>query len=471
MKGILAYEEEELVSVDFIGNPHSSIVDAPFHQRGRRAGEGGRLVRQRVGVLEPLRGPGPLHGRAAVGCASAPSTTSAGGAGGEARARAGRLQRPARRAPAGHRRHPHPRHPPDAGALSSAGRARGAPPTSAGRRGSVVPEMSLRPVAARLGELLRARSASSRTRWARGARRGRAAGRRRRPPAGEHPLPPGEEKNDPELAEAARGARRPLRERRLRRRAPGARLHRGVAEVDARGGAARRRRAADGARAGVPRRRAGRARAPLRRDPGRRQDLRQDRRDPASSQGGPPADRRRHGQHLLPRDGAGDRHLAGGGGPGGDGEGAARRRGRQAGAPGRLRRRERVAPARRDRGVAARRDPGRGMSDPGRRARAPWRASATSSPRADGAVERAHGGLRDPGVRRGHARGGRGGGRRRRTAAPPPSSAAATPPRPWPSWGWRRGCRTSPPAAARRWSSWRGGSFPAWPSSPTRRAS
>ncbi|HET6229322.1 MAG TPA: type I glyceraldehyde-3-phosphate dehydrogenase [Longimicrobiaceae bacterium] len=29
LKGILQYEEDELVSVDFIGNPHSSIVDAP----------------------------------------------------------------------------------------------------------------------------------------------------------------------------------------------------------------------------------------------------------------------------------------------------------------------------------------------------------------------------------------------------------------------------------------------------------
>jgi len=29
MKGILAYEETELVSVDFVGDPHSSIVDAP----------------------------------------------------------------------------------------------------------------------------------------------------------------------------------------------------------------------------------------------------------------------------------------------------------------------------------------------------------------------------------------------------------------------------------------------------------
>jgi glyceraldehyde 3-phosphate dehydrogenase (phosphorylating) len=30
LKGILAYSEEELVSIDFKGNPHSSIVDAPY---------------------------------------------------------------------------------------------------------------------------------------------------------------------------------------------------------------------------------------------------------------------------------------------------------------------------------------------------------------------------------------------------------------------------------------------------------
>src|SRR5690606_18835929 len=29
LKGILGYTEEELVSVDFIGDPHSSVVDAP----------------------------------------------------------------------------------------------------------------------------------------------------------------------------------------------------------------------------------------------------------------------------------------------------------------------------------------------------------------------------------------------------------------------------------------------------------
>ena len=30
MKGVLAVTDEELVSVDFRGNPHSSIVDAPL---------------------------------------------------------------------------------------------------------------------------------------------------------------------------------------------------------------------------------------------------------------------------------------------------------------------------------------------------------------------------------------------------------------------------------------------------------
>ena len=32
LKGILAYTEEELVSIDFMGNPHSSIIDAKLTQ-------------------------------------------------------------------------------------------------------------------------------------------------------------------------------------------------------------------------------------------------------------------------------------------------------------------------------------------------------------------------------------------------------------------------------------------------------
>ena len=53
-----------LVSIDFSGNPHSSIVDAPY----TKVMDGDFVkvlvvVRQRVGLLEPLRRPAPLHGR------------------------------------------------------------------------------------------------------------------------------------------------------------------------------------------------------------------------------------------------------------------------------------------------------------------------------------------------------------------------------------------------------------------------
>ena len=53
-KGILAYNEAPLVSVDFNHDPHSSIFDATHDQGDRRhAGQGVRLVRQRVGLLQP----------------------------------------------------------------------------------------------------------------------------------------------------------------------------------------------------------------------------------------------------------------------------------------------------------------------------------------------------------------------------------------------------------------------------------
>ena len=58
MKGILDYTEEPLVSSDFIGDPRSSIFDATMTQvMGDQLRQGLRLVRQRVGLLEP-------HGRA-----------------------------------------------------------------------------------------------------------------------------------------------------------------------------------------------------------------------------------------------------------------------------------------------------------------------------------------------------------------------------------------------------------------------
>ena len=110
--------------------------------------------------------------------------------------------------------------------------------------------------------------------------------------------------------------RRGLRRRRLRRRPPRPRLGGG----GARAAAPARRRAADGARGHRPRASARRARPPLRRHPRRRQDRREDRhpRQPAAA-AGRPAGRRRHGQHLPRRPGARDRRLAGRARPAGAG--------------------------------------------------------------------------------------------------------------------------------------------------------
>ncbi len=62
LKGYLQYNEEQLVSRDMMGNPHSSIFDATQDRRRRRHdGQGVRLVRQRVGLLQPRRRPGRAH--------------------------------------------------------------------------------------------------------------------------------------------------------------------------------------------------------------------------------------------------------------------------------------------------------------------------------------------------------------------------------------------------------------------------
>ena len=59
LRGVLQYSEEPLVSSDVIGSSYSSIFDAPLDDRRRRhAGQGPRLVRQRVGLREPHRRPG-----------------------------------------------------------------------------------------------------------------------------------------------------------------------------------------------------------------------------------------------------------------------------------------------------------------------------------------------------------------------------------------------------------------------------
>ena len=59
LKGILEYTEDPIVSTDIVGNPHSSIFDSLLTVGDRRHdGQGRLLVRQRVGLLEPLRRPG-----------------------------------------------------------------------------------------------------------------------------------------------------------------------------------------------------------------------------------------------------------------------------------------------------------------------------------------------------------------------------------------------------------------------------
>ena len=140
-----------------------------------------------------------------------------------------------------------------------------------------------------------------------------------------------EEKNDPAFAQTTGRAVRCLRQRRVRLGASRARLHRGHDQVRAAG----RRRPADGEGTEVPEHGHHQSAAPLRRDSGRRQSLRQDRSDPEPGQGGrSPADRRRHGLHVPAGAGPAHRQVAGGGRQDRSRQGSARRTRRQAAAAG-----------------------------------------------------------------------------------------------------------------------------------------
>ena len=138
---------------------------------------------------------------------------------------------------------------------------------------------------------------------------------------------PEEEKNDPGFRQATGRAVRRLRERRVRHRAPRARLHRGHDRVRAAG----RRRPADGQGTRVPGQGHAESRPPLHRHSRRRQGLRQDRSDPEPAEGRrPAADRRRHGLHVPEGAGRADRQVAGGRRQGRAGQAAAGRSRRQA---------------------------------------------------------------------------------------------------------------------------------------------
>ena len=192
-------------------------------------------------------------------------------------------------------------------------------------KGKPDPAASLEPVRERLAELL-----GSAGRVRRPTASGEVAEQRRRASCATATCccsrtcasTPGETANDPEFAAALAQLADVYVERRLRRRAPRARLHRGR-----RAPAAGRRRAAAAARAGGARRPAGRARAPVRRDRRRRQGGRQDRRarDARRARRRDP-DRRRDGLHVRGGRRPRDRRLAARG-RGGPGRGAARARG------------------------------------------------------------------------------------------------------------------------------------------------
>ena len=56
-RGVLEYSDEPLVSADIVGNPSSCIFSSLDTMANGPHGEGARLVRQRVGLLEPPRRP------------------------------------------------------------------------------------------------------------------------------------------------------------------------------------------------------------------------------------------------------------------------------------------------------------------------------------------------------------------------------------------------------------------------------
>ena len=196
---------------------------------------------------------------------------------------------------------------------ASAARASSSSPTSAGRR-APDPELSLAPVAARLGELLGSRRASWRPRSSgpRSSRDGRRARAGRGAVLENMRFEPGETENDPELAAAPRRARRRLRQRRLRRRPPRPCHHRGrrAPPRPPTPGCCSSARSSE-----LDRGASTTPSAPLVRRPRRRQGQRQDRGDralPRDRRRDP--DRRRDVLQLLPRPGHRHRRLAGRGG-------------------------------------------------------------------------------------------------------------------------------------------------------------
>ena len=65
LKGYLHYTADPIVSSDIVGTPYSCTFDSLLTMAARRPGQGHRLVRQRVGLLQPARRPDRPGRRAA----------------------------------------------------------------------------------------------------------------------------------------------------------------------------------------------------------------------------------------------------------------------------------------------------------------------------------------------------------------------------------------------------------------------
>ena len=192
LKGILDATDEELVSVDFNGNPHSLDRGPAVHRaRGRQPGQGAGLVRQRVGLLFTRARPDPVHRQVAVAdrhaCKLSIEQVDLAGRRVFLRADFNAPLDGGRR----HRRHAADRRrcPPSA-TRSSAG-ASVVLASHLGRpKGKPDPKYSLAPVADAAGRAAGpAGAARARLRGRRGGEPGARAGARRAPPAGEPALP------------------------------------------------------------------------------------------------------------------------------------------------------------------------------------------------------------------------------------------------------------------------------------------
>ena len=229
LKGILEYCDEPLVSIDFNGTSYSSIFDAALTRViDKQLREGPLLVRQRVGLLEPHARRLAARGRQdsdSIRRAHALNDLDVAGKrvfvrvdfnvpleGGTV-ADATRIEATL------------PDDPLDPRAQGQRG-ARVAPRPAEGQgRSEVLAEARGRRTSASCS------AATSRSRPTASARRPKTHGRPRSADGDVLLLEnlrfhAEEEKNDPRFAQAARGARRRLRERRLRRRAPRPRLDR-----------------------------------------------------------------------------------------------------------------------------------------------------------------------------------------------------------------------------------------------------